>query len=110
MVKVDSRSVQPEFGVVRFRNDPVFRLEGGDHDHWSKDLFLDYWRVLWLVGEDDWLDQERPICALACLFWLVGVLFAKLDVSLDGFVLRLIGLRSVINLSICGIAERSAAC
>ena len=50
MVKSDSRSVQTEFGVVRFRDDFVFGFEGVDHDHWSEDLFFDYWRVFgWSV-------------------------------------------------------------
>jgi hypothetical protein len=109
IVKFDSRSIKPEFGVVRLLDNLVFGLEGVDHDYRSEDLFFHDWRVFGLVGEDDWLDQEWPFGALVLLRRCIGVWFAELDVSLDSVVLRLIGLRSVIDLSLCRVAERSTA-
>jgi hypothetical protein len=108
MMKIDSRSVQPKFGIIRLLNDLVFSLEGVDHYHWSENLLLDHLRVLGPVDEDDWLDQEWSIGAVACLHRCVW--FAKLDISLDSLILRLVGLRSMVDISLRWIAERSTAC
>lgn len=79
------------------RDDLVFRLEGVDHNYWSDRLLFHHWRVLRLIGEDDWLNKQWPVdflCRRVCIW------SAKLDVSLDGLLLRYIDLWCVIDLGL----------